>query len=492
MKGEQKLSSMKVQLPSDEQIHNAFVNGEMAIVNLVSGLVGTINGLLGVIEKFQIQNAKDSTNSSKPPSSDGLTKKPRPGSLRKPGDKPNGGQPGHEGHHLETVSNPENTVIHEVKRCKHCNASLEKVPVIRYERRQVFDIPVIHIEVTEHQAEVCRCPNCGGHNQAEFPAEVTQPTQYGPNLRAHAVYFNNYHQIPLERTSEIIEDVFGHRISEAVVIEANQECAAKVEPANQQIKEQVIASPVVNFDETGIRVKGKTQWLDVASTPALTCYNVHPSRGQEGLDDMGILPEFKGRAVHDHWKPYFKYDSCSHSLCNAHHLRELKLVDEHYGQAWAGELSSLLVEINEDVKKARFLGGSYLLPFKINEFESRYDKLIEKGLEMNPPPVRRAGQRGKIKQSPPKNLLDRLMEKKPETLMFMYDFSVPFDNNQAERDIRMVKVKQKVSGTFRTEKGANIFCSIRGYISTAKKNACNIINSIQRAFQGNPFVPKPL
>jgi transposase len=480
---------MKVQLPSNEDIHNAVVNGEPAVANLVSGLVETIHHLLDLVEQLQNLKSKNSTNSSKPPSTDGLTKPNRPVSLRKSGDKPNGGQPGHEGHRLEPVSAPDHTVIHEVHTCKHCHAPLDPSSIIGHETRQVFDIPPIHIEVTEHRVEISRCPHCGTHNQTEFPPEITQPTQYGPNLRSHAVYFNNYHHIPLERTTEIIEDVFGHRISEGVVIEANRECAEKVEPANAQIKTLVMESSVVNFDETGIRVKGKSQWMDVASTPALTCYNVHPSRGQDGLNDMGILPEFKGTAVHDHWKPYFKYDLCSHALCNAHHLRELKFVSEQYGQDWSEEMSRLLVEIHDNVKTSRTLGESHLPLFKIYEFETRYDKLIEKGLEMNPQPLKKIGQRGKTKQPPPKNLLDRLKKNKPETLKFMYDFTVPFDNNQAERDIRMIKVKQKVSGTFRTEEGADIFCSIRGYLSTAKKNACNVINSIQRAFQGNPFVP---
>jgi transposase len=489
MKANHKPFRLKIQLPKREDIHNAFITGEDAVVKMVSGIVDTVHDLISVVERLQDQTSKDSTNSSKPPSTDGPAKKPRMGSLRKPGIKPNGGQPGHEGNCLKAVSNPDHTVIHKVRRCKYCNASLEKVPISRYENRQIFDIPVIHIEITEHVTEVCRCPHCGGQNQAEFPLGVTQPAQYGPNLKAHAVYFNNYHHIPLERTCEIIEDLCGHPISEAVVIEANRECAIRIEPANQQIKEQVTASPVVNFDETGIRVKGKTQWLDVASTPTLTCYNINPSRGREGLDDMGILPEFKGTAVHDHWRAYFMYNSCQHALCNAHHLRELKFVNEQYCQPWAGEFSGLLVEIYEEVKKARISGESSIPPFKINAFESQYDKLIEKGLEMNPDLVRTAGQRGKIRQSPPKNLLDRLKRYKAEVLRFMYDFNVPFDNNQAERDVRMAKVKQKVSGTFRTEKGAKIFCSVRGYISTARKNACKAINAIQRAFQGNPFVP---
>ncbi len=498
MKEEQKLSSLKIRLPSSEDIRHACINGEDAVVSLVTGLVGTIRNLHGYIEKqaliiqeLQNQKAKNSDNSGKPPSSDGLKKKPRPTSLRKRGSKTNGGQLGHKGHRLEMVECPDHIVIHEVKTCKNCHASLKNVAIIGYDKRQVFDLPPVTMEVTEHRIETCHCPHCGHQNQAEFPVGISQPAQYGRIAKSVAVYFNNYQHIPLERTSEIFEDIFSHRISEAVVIASNQECAEKVTPANEHIKEQLIASPVVNYDETGLRVKGKNQWLNEACTPSLTYYNIHPKRGQEGFNDTGILPEFKGVAVHDHWNPYFKYEGCQHALCNAHHLRELKFVNEQYGQQWAEEFSSLLVEINEEVKNTRLLCSLSLPPFKLNDFESRYDEIIEKGLKINPPPEKLTGKRGKIKQSPPKNLLDRLKMRKSETLRFMYDFRVPFDNNQAERDIRMVKVRQKVSGTFRTDKGASIFCRIRGYISTARKNAFNVINSIQRAFQGNPYIPIP-
>jgi transposase len=240
-----------------------------------------------------------------------------------------------------------------------------------------------------------------------------------------------------------------------------------------------------------MRVGGKTQWLRVACTPALTYHTVHPKRGPEGIRDAGILPEFQGIAVHDHWHPYFSgSDSCSHALCNAHHLRELKSVCEQYGQAWAGELSGLLTEIHREVRKNR-PAADVLPACRIAESESRYDRLIEEGMSVNPRSEKISGRRGKQKQSPPRNLPNRLKGKKTEVLRFMYDFRVPFDNNQAERDIRMVRVRQKVSGSFRTQEGANIFSEIRGYVSTAEKNAFSVIEAIQRAFEGNPFVPTP-
>jgi transposase len=341
VKSDKKLPIAEVLLPSSDDIHSAFVKGEEAVVCL---MMNVIDSLMNIIKELRAQKAKDSGNSSKPPSSDGLVRKPRSGSFRESGKRPNGGQPGHKGHHLQQVCEPDRTVVHKLRRCRHCDASLTGTPVSGYERRQVSDIPPVRIEVAEHQAEIRLCPKCGCHSQAEFPAEVSQPAQYGDSLRAHAVYFSNYHHIPVERTAQIMEDVFGHRISDAVVIGANRECASEIGTAAEKIREQLISSPVANFDETGIRVNGKTQWLHVACTPTLTHYSVHGNRGQEGLNDNGILPEFQGVAVHDHWHPYFRYDSCSHALCNAHHLRELKFVSEQYAQDWAAELSGLLVE----------------------------------------------------------------------------------------------------------------------------------------------------
>jgi len=240
----------------------------------------------------------------------------------------------------------------------------------------VSDVPPVCIEVTGHQAEIRLCPKCGHRSQAEFPAEVSQSARYGPRLKAHAVYFSGYHHIPMERTTEIMEDVFGHRISDGTVAEANRECAVRTEPACEQIREQITEASVADFDESGIRVSGKTQWLHVTCTPALTYYTVHPKRGQEGLNDAGILPDFQGVAVHDHRNPYFSYDSCSHALCNVHHLRDLKFVSEQYGQAWSAEFTGLLREIHTEIGKVR--PESDALPFfRTAGFESRYDRLIE-------------------------------------------------------------------------------------------------------------------
>jgi transposase len=489
---------MDIQLPTPEQIHEAYQAGEEAVQQLfatviaqVEQVVSHVQELHDVIHHLQDQLQKNSRNSSKPPSSDGL-KKPRTRSLRKPGQRPNGGQPGHPGQTLQQVEHPDRVRVHEVDVCQRCQHSLEQVEEERREKRQVFDIPALHIEVTEHQRVVKVCPHCGTVNMAAFPSEVSQPVQYGPTVKAHAAYLTNYHFLSLERTAQFFEDVFGQRVSEGVIENANVDGAVKVLPSNEAVKQHLLDSAVVNFDESGLRVKGKGQWLHVASTPELTYYEVHEKRGQVAMDAIGILPEFHGTAVHDHWKSYFTYTACDHSLCNAHHLRELEFVSEQYQQNWASEMGTLLREINIAVNQTRPV-SDHLEAQQLAEFERRYDEILEVGFRANPPPAEDETQpkkRGKRKQSPPKNLLDRLHGKKPEVLRFMYDFRVPFDNNQGERDIRMMKVKQKVSGMFRTTAGAELFCRIRGYLSTARKQGVNVLDALKMAFQGNPFLPE--
>lgn len=479
---------MNIQLPSRNDIESSYNQGIDAVVCLVEGLVDTIKELIDTNQKLNDQISKNSGNSSLPPSSDGLKKKKRTRSLRKKGQKPNGGQKGHEGHRLEPVEKPDHVEVYKVECCENCKASLHDINAVDYNKRQVFDIPPIRIEVTEHQAEIKKCPQCGCTNQAAFPENVTQPTQYGPNIKSHAVYFNTQHHIPFERTADIFEDVFDHRISQGTLNQSINECAGAVQPVNEITKNLLINSDIVGFDESGLKVNGKIKWLHVHSTPTLTYYEVHEKRGADAMNDIGILPNFSGIAVHDHWKPYLTFQTPDHSLCNAHHLRELIFVADQYEQQWANDMIDLLVEINDAIKELP-PAVNYLNPDLIKDFDKRYDQILDNGFEINPPPEKIPGKKGKVKQTPPKNLLDRLRDYKDETLRFMYDLRVPFDNNQSERDVRMIKVKLKVSGTFRTDEGADAFCAIRGYISTAKKNGINIIEAIKGVFNGTPFIP---
>jgi len=441
-----------------------------------------------IIQSLRDELAKNSRNSSKPPSSDGL-KKPRTRNLRRKSGRRSGGQKGHAGHTLEMVEQPDHIQPHPVSRCPHCAADLQSVEPSDYERRQVFDIPPVRVEVTEHLVEIKMCPQCGEQVKGDFPSDVTQPVQYGSRLKAQASYLNTYQLIPLARTCELLGDFYGHRPAEALVLDTNAVVADQVEPSLETIKQQLIASEIVHFDESGLRVEGRLNWLHVASTAQLTYYGVHSKRGRDGMAAMGILPEFKGRAVHDHWTPYFAFDNCQHALCNAHHLRNLQLIVDQYGQTWAQEMVQLLLDIKAEVDAVP-LDQMYLPPEYLAYFEHRYDELIAQGLQTNPPPTNPPPKkRGRKKQSPSKNLLDRLQQYKPQVLAFMYDFRVPFDNNLAERDIRMVKIKQKVSGAFRTYTGAETFCAIRSYISTARKHGQNVIDAIHNALTGNPFIP---
>ncbi len=441
-----------------------------------------------LIQELRDQLAKNSRNSGKPPSSDGL-KKPRTRSLRRKTGRRSGGQEGHEGHTLQMVAQPDHIERHYATRCPYCATNLKDVVSDKYEERQVFDIPPVHIMVTEHQAESKQCPHCRQRVKGTFPTNVTQPVQYGPRLKAQTVYLNNYQLLPWARTCELLGDFYGHRPSEGFVLAGNEALVNSIEPTLDTIHRQLVAADVVHFDESGLRVEGQLNWLHLASTGLLTYYDVHPKRGKEGMSAIGILPQLRGRAVHDHWRSYFTFDNCSHALCNVHHLRELQFIVDQYEQTWAEGIASLLLDIKAEVEAAQ-PEQMTLSPDRLTHFEKRYDDLIERGLVANPPPANPpVKKRGRKKQSPPKNLLDRLRDHKREVLAFMYDFRVPFDNNLAERDVRMLKVKQKISGAFRTRTGAETFCAIRSYISTVRKHGVNVIDAIYDALDGNPFMP---
>lgn len=477
-------------MPSEAEVRAAFHEGEEAVVKL---FLETLGKLAERIQRLEDQIAKNSGNSSKPPSSDGLKKPPK--SLRQRSGKKSGGQPGHPGQTLKVVAKPEHVQVHRVKRCHHCHASLEEVAVQGCEKRQVFDLPPVKVEVTEHQAEIKTCPHCHHTTRGEFPAGVRQPVQYGERIKAQMVYFHQQHFVPLERTAQILEDLYEQTVSEGTIVEACHETARQVEPVYQLTKTELThTKDTGHFDETGGRISGKLWWLHVVCTTLLTYYAVHRKRGSQALEAIGIFPVFKGKVMHDNYCSYFQYEHVIHALCNAHHLRDLIFVRDQYQQTWAAEMITLLLEIKAAVEEAPPPLPS-LSPTQLMDFEARYDAILAAGLQACPvlePADPRPKKRGKPKQHPVKNLLEHLQARKNETLAFMYDFKVPFDNNQAERDLRMVKLKQKISGCFRSEGGAEVFCRIRSYISTARKNEQRVLDVLQMALHGSPFVPPVL
>ena len=477
-----------IRLPDEKEINAAYEEGKAAVLKLFQG---TIVVLAERIQKLEDQLAKNSRNSGKPPSSDGFDK-PAPRSLRKRSRKKSGGQNGHIGHKLEMVKKPDHIKKYRVVECAHCQNSLKRQKIERIEKRQVFDLPKIQMEVTEHQVQVKRCSCCGKETRAEFPKGVNQAVQYGIEAKSQMTYLNQEQHIPLKRTCDVFEEFYSHRPAEGTVYAAGAEVAELVTPVTESIKEHLIwLEEVIGNDETGLRIDGKLYWLQTTGTAFLTYYAYHQKRGKIAMDAINILPRFKGRVVHDDLPSYFKYDF-QHALCNAHHLRILLFLQERYPQKWIEPLIALILKIKKKVDTVQAEHQIKLTERQKNIYFAQYDKLIEQGLPANPPPnptTRKSGQRGRMKQSPARNLLVRLKQHKAAVLAFMVDFKVPFDNNQSERDLRMMKVKQKVSGCFRSEEGADIFCRIRGYLSTARKNGQMALSVLRLAFMGTPYLP---
>ncbi len=479
-------------MPSRDEILAAYQAGPEATIAWVEALVTTLQqeivALSAQVAQLQAQLNKDSHNSHKPPSSDGPAKRPRPRSLRKRSGKKSGGQPGHPGVTRCLVDDPDTVVAHMPVVCAGCGAALETAPEIGRERRQVIDLPAPRPVVTEHQAAHKACPVCQTVTVGRFPPEVTQPVQYGPRTKAAAVYLQTYQLLPYERTAETLADLFGVCPSEGTLASAQATAYTRLAPVEQAIGEAVRREAVAHVDESSIRIGGRLAWVHVMSTALWTVYAQHAKRGREAIDTIGLLIGFAGRRVHDAWAPYLNLPGL-YALCNAHLLRELIGLHEDTGQAWAQKLIRLLRNMQAAVVAAQAAGQSALPPKQRAGYEAAYTRFLNEGLLANPPP-KPTGKRGRPKQTPARNLLDRLVTHPEAILAFAHDFRVPFDNNQAERDLRMFKVKQKVSGCFRSPQGADQFCRIRGYISTLRKQGYSVLDGLTSVFAGQPLMPR--
>jgi len=480
-----------------DEIQTVYEQGLDAVVELVERLFSIIETqrvdvevLKTQVRELQERLSTNSSNSSKPPSSDGFNKQTR--SLRKKSKKKRGGQLGHRGSRLRMSEKPDSTLLHQPQSCSFCGSSLEEVEGrVLDERRQVFDLPPLKLEVTEHRVVKKKCQCCGAENLGEFPVGAHKGASYGERIKGFLVYLHKGQLIPSERSCQIVEDLFSHRVSEGTLQSITRECSAELEEVCAQIKAGIIKAAVANFDETGIYVEQHRDWLHTCSTNHLTYYAFDSKRGRMAMDRIGILPEFNGVACHDALSSYLSY-LCRHSLCNSHHLRELIFLEEVQNRVWAFELKRLLLKIKGRVDKARARGKTELSKSGQTRFVNAYKAILQRGFERereDPAPPQPTGKRGRKKQSKAKNLLDRLEKYQEETLRFMRDFRVPFDNNLAERDLRMMKVQQKISGCFRTKEGAKDFCRIRSYISTMKKQGHNLLESLRSVFAGNPLLP---
>ena len=416
----------------------------------------------------------DSTNSSKPPSSDGLKKKPRaPRSLRGKSGKTSGGQEGHAGDTLRQVATPDLVVRHEACVCQHCCSPLDPKAPVTVETRQVFDLPERPLLVTEHRASAYRCEHCRRVTKAAFPEGVVSPAQYGERIKAAAVYLNVQQMIPEDRTAQAMSDIFGAPpICSASIVSWVRKKAEELTPIYERIGERVAGEKVRHLDETGYRIGGKLQWLHTTSSLCFTFYRAGEKRGDIPRNLKG------GVVVHDHFKPYSGLLEVCHAFCNAHILRELEGLIEFDKEAWAELMRAVLREANAAVRAAREAGKRALPAEEVEAFVERYWAAVRMGLAYHrglPKLPTTAKGRGRPKRRTGHNLLDRLKKFKTETLRFLTDFDVPFTNNLAEQDLRMMKVKMKISGCFRTLEGARIFALLRSVLSTARKQRYNIL-----------------
>lgn len=451
------------------------------------------------IERLQVENAElkarlarleervgqNPRNSSMPPSAEGLAKPPsmnrkaRRAKQRRPGK-----QPGAEGSFLVPVDVPDEVIVHAPLACRGCGGDLGGAGVASTETRQVFDLPKMGPFVTEHRMETKRC-SCGCVTKAEAPSEATAPACYGPGVRALACYLAVFQHLPYDRMRQVFADVFGIAIAEGTLVGIVKEAGGALGHFAQVVGDLLAAAPAVHFDETGARTEGSLHWVHVASTALFTLLVCDKRRGKVGMEALGVIERMNGVAVHDGWASYKSYDVI-HALCNAHHVRELQGVVDNLTQDWADKLIDLLVEMKEAVDRAKAAGATALGTGELHSLRIRYGLLIQEGRRSNPCGVCTSYTGAKKKAH---NLLLRLDTRRAEVLRFLVDFNVPWDNNQAERDIRMVKLQQKISGSWRTLAGAQGFCAIRSYISTMRKHEVDVLEGLRGIFTGKVWLP---
>jgi len=450
--------------------------------------------LTALVAELRARLGQNPRNSSRPPSSEGYAK-PAPRSQRRASGRRPGKQDGEPGTTLRRRAHPDVVVEHRPGRCSGCGSALAGAPVVSLERRQVLELPAVTMTVTEHRIEHRRC-GCGTVTMAEVPAGVNAPVQYGPGVHAVALYLVAGQHLPLARAAATLADLLAAPVSVGTVASMIVAGAEGLGTFTEAVRAQLAAAPVVHVDETGLRVDGGLAWVHSASTKQLSLFTAHARRGVQAMDDAGVLPDFTGVAVHDGWKPYRHYSSDpatgpgpTHGLCNAHHLRELCAVTETalvtgIDQDWAAGLAGLLVEIHDTVEAGRAAGGRGLAPRLLATYQARYQRLIRAGRTANPATP---GRRNTVAA----NLLNRLDTQRADVLRFATDWRVPFDNNLAERDTRMVKLRQKISGCLRTHAGAQAFCTLRSYLSTAAKNGHNSLDVLRQLTDGHPWLPEP-
>jgi transposase len=445
----------------------------------------TLNAsLVARIAVLEERLKKNSRNSSIPPSADGLAKPvvPNRSQRRAQGRRP-GKQPGGEGTHLAQVSDPDQIVTHSPQSCAACGENVADAELVDVEVRQVFDLPAIKAFVTEHHMERRRC-SCGAVAKAPAPAEATAFACYGRSVRSLAVYLAVHQHLPYDRMAGLFNDVLGVQISTGALVQMVAEAGGALGAFTTSVADLLCDAPVVHFDETGARVAGRLHWVHVASTATLTLLDCHTRRGRVAMGDMGVLPLMSGVAVHDGFSPYRSYAG-PHALCNAHHLRELEGLAAHEEQHWADQMIGFLVETKKAVGEAKAHGRAHFDAATLTGIFERYRVLLEAGWTVNPPLSSALGTVNRTGV----NLLGRLESHEADVLRFASDFRVPFDNNQAERDIRMVKLQQKISGTWRSFTGARNYCAIRSYISTLKKQDLNVLEGLRSLFEGNVWLP---